>query len=71
MAKHKVFFGQLSQDIVEYVVKEGTTVGQFCEEHDLSLDSSLRVNAKEIKNAQQVLRPNDIITAIDNIDGGF
>jgi len=69
MAKIKVQFGQLTKPLEVLSIDEQTTLEQFCKDKDLVYDSSIRVNG-QTAGKRTVLSAGDIITSIEDIDGG-
>lgn len=69
MAKIKVQFGQLTKPLEAINIAEGTTLEQFCEDKGLVYDSSIRVNGATA-GKRTVLSAGDIITSIEDVDGG-
>jgi len=69
MAKIKVQFGQLTKPLEAMSVDQGTTLEQFCEKNNLTYDSSIRINGKTA-GKRTALKAGDIITSIEDVDGG-
>ena len=72
MAKTKrlaVKFGQLTKPLSKKNVAVGTTIAQFCTDNGLTFGSSVRVNAESV-NKNYELQENDIVTAIEDVNGG-
>jgi hypothetical protein len=69
MAKIKVQFGQLTKPLEVLSIDEQTTLEQFCEDKGLVYDSSIRVNG-QTAGKRTVLSAGDIITSIEDVDGG-
>lgn len=69
MGKVKVLFGQLTKQLVAKNVDEGSTLGDFLSANEMKSDSSIRVNGL-VKALKYVLEEGDIITSIEDIDGG-
>jgi sulfur carrier protein ThiS len=67
--KIKIHFGRLVDQIRVSNVSEGTTLSDFLTKREIKYGSAIRVNGKVIKK-DYVLRNDDIITEIDNVDGG-
>jgi hypothetical protein len=67
--KVKVLFGKLTQPLIAKNVNAQTTLFAFCEQNGIEYGSSVRVNGKT-SDKQYTLQEGDIITSIDNIDGG-
>ena len=65
----KVQFGQLTKPLKEIMIDSNTRVEQFCEKQGFKFNSNIRVNGRTI-DRRTILRNNDIITSIENIDGG-
>lgn len=64
-----VRYGALSEPLVVKRIAQGTTITQFCEKNGITYDSALRVNGATV-NREQLLRENDVITAISRVSGG-
>ncbi|KKL13948.1 hypothetical protein LCGC14_2520680 [marine sediment metagenome] len=69
MGKINVKFGQLTKPLQSVRIIEGTVLESFCKSQGLEYGSSIRVNG-QTAGRRQMLRPNDIITSIDDVDGG-
>ena len=69
MSKIKVQFGQLTKPLEVISVDEGVTLEQFCEDNRLTYDSSIRING-QTAGKRTVLAAGDIITSIEDVDGG-
>lgn len=69
MGKVKVLFGQLTKQLVAKNVDEGSSLGDFLSANEMKSDSSIRVNG-QVKALKYVLQEGDIITSIEDIDGG-
>jgi len=70
MAKIKVQFGQLTKPLEVMSVDEGTTLEKFCEDNSLTYDSSIRING-QTAGKRTTLAAGDIITSIEDVDGGY
>lgn len=62
-------FGRLTQPLQRLTAKEGATLGEFLEKHSIEYTSSIRVNG-DTATLKTVLHNGDVITDIDNIEGG-
>jgi len=69
MSKIRVQFGQLTKPLEAMSVAQGTTLEKFCEDNNLTYDSSIRVNGGTA-GKRTVLNAGDIITSIEDVDGG-
>jgi sulfur carrier protein ThiS len=65
----KIKFGQLAQPLKPFKCSKGVTLGQFLERRDLVYGASIRVNG-EASNRETILKEGDIITNIENVNGG-
>ena len=65
----KVQFGQLTKPLKEFMIPPGSTVQQFCEKQEIKYGAHIRVNGRTV-DRRTILRANDIITSIENVDGG-
>jgi hypothetical protein len=65
----KVQFGQLTKPLKEIMISTGSTVQSFCEKQNIKFGAHIRVNGRTV-DRRTILRANDIITSIDNVDGG-
>jgi hypothetical protein len=68
--KISVHFGRLVEQIRSSNIAEGTLLIDFLQKREIEYGSAIRVNGK-VSNREYVLRDGDIITEIDNVDGGF
>ncbi len=69
MSKIRVQFGQLTKPLEAKSIEQGTTLEKFCEAHELTYDSSIRINGATA-GKRTVLNAGDIITSIEDVDGG-
>jgi hypothetical protein len=69
MSKINVKFGQLTKPLQTVRIVLGTTLEQFCRSQRLTYGASVRINGRTAERNQR-LRANDIITHIDDVDGG-
>lgn len=72
MAAEKVTvrLGQLTKPLVPKKINAGTTLEAFLEKNGFSYSSAVRVNGQVTKR-EAVLRANDVITVIEDVDGGL
>lgn len=69
MGTIQVQFGQLTKPLEVMDIEEGTTLEKFCEDNSLEYDASIRVNG-QTAGRSTVLAAGDIITSIEDVDGG-
>lgn len=65
----RVKYGQLTEPLKSYRAAKGTKMGDFCEKRGIEFGAAIRVNGDAVK-ADTVLKDGDIITNIDNVNGG-
>jgi hypothetical protein len=65
----RVKFGQLTEPLRSIRAAKGTNLGQFLKRREMDYGASIRVNG-EVANVETVLKDGDIITDIDNVNGG-
>lgn len=69
MSKIQVQFGQLTKPLEIKDIESGTTLEQFCGDNGLTYDSSIRING-QTAGRRTALAEGDIITSIEDVDGG-
>jgi sulfur carrier protein ThiS len=68
--KVKVTLGQLTKPFITVRVNAGTTLADFLAKREMTYSSAVRINGKTTrKNA--VLRTDDVVTVIEDVDGGL
>ena len=64
-----VKFGQLTEPLKSIRTAKGTNLGQFLKRRGMEFGASVRVNG-ETANVETMLTAGDIITSIENVNGG-
>ncbi len=65
-----VQYGQLAAGLRTYRVRGGTTVEEFCKAHKIQYGASVKVMGRSVTR-NTVLKPGDIITSINAVQGGI
>ena len=65
----RVKFGQLTEPLKSIRTAKGTNLGQFLKRRGMEFGASIRVNG-ETANVETMLADGDIITSIENVNGG-
>ena len=62
-------YGKLTEQLRAYTITRGTILGEWLKRREIPWSASIRVNA-ETATKDQKLAQGDIITCIDDVDGG-
>jgi len=68
-SKVTVRFGRLTEQLQAFVIGEKTTLEDFLKRREIEYGSGVRVNG-QTASKETVLHQGDIVTDIDNVDGG-